>query len=147
MHKPPLVSQIIRSSWLSLISLPSSVVKGVPSGRFFTMILPPWILSASKACMGWPISNMIYWVTSTTLLMGRTPMDFKRFCSHSGDSLTVTFSSVNPVYLGQALGFSMEISMGKLRELTLKSKSLGSIRAEQGMWLTSRAACRSRATP
>ena len=48
--------QIIKSSAESVLSIPSKVLKTVPSGHFFTITLLPIISSASKACKGCPKS-------------------------------------------------------------------------------------------
>ena len=93
----PLPLHIIRSSPWSFRSFSSKVIKGVPSGRFFTITVFPFIWSASKACRGWPVSCKMKLVISTILLMGRSPTDLIRCCNHSGLSLMVTFSMRTPL--------------------------------------------------
>ena len=43
---------------------------------------------------------MIQFVTSTMLLIGFSPIASSRYCSHSGDGCTVTFSNTSALYRG-----------------------------------------------
>ena len=53
--------------------------------------------SRSKACIGCASSAMMKFVTSTMLLIGFRPIASSRYCSHSGEGCTVTFSNTSAV--------------------------------------------------
>ena len=103
---PPLV--IISSLPVSFRFSPSNVSNSVPFIAFLIEI-SFCIALRSKACIGVPNSNMTKLVTSTTLLIGSNPIDFKWFFSHFGDGSTTTLSRTAPIYLGQSSGFSILI--------------------------------------
>ena len=102
---------IIRSPADNFLSFSSSVVKTVPSFSFFTTILLPVILPASKACKGCPVSCNIKFVISTILLMGFKPMAINFCCSHLGLSATVMPLMLTPAYRLHAVVSSIITSM------------------------------------
>ena len=71
-------SQIMSISASRVRSLPSRVTKASPAAAVRTTIRFPARRSRSKACNGWPHSNMTKLVTSTMLLIGRDPTDSSR---------------------------------------------------------------------
>ena len=110
-HIGPSPLHIMRSSANNFLSFSSRLINSVPSGKFFTIIFLPVILSASKACRGWPVSCNIKLVISTILLIGLRPMLFNFCCSHRGLSPMLTPWRLTPAYRWQASLFSISISI------------------------------------
>jgi len=84
-----------RSAITSMVSSsvrrsPSSVTIVSPARARRTRISGPRSRAASNAWSGWPNSSITKFVTSTTLLIGRRPIDSSRFFNHAGLSFTVT---------------------------------------------------------
>ena len=145
MHIGPSASAMTMSVASSLRVRPSRVTMGSSWAARRTMTLPPRILSASKVCRGWPVSKRMKLEMSTTLLMGRRPMERSFFCSHSGDGATVTPFTVMPVYRGAPFVSSTSTGMASPSP-SWKASTDGMCRLH-GMSRDFRYAYTSRATP
>ena len=131
MHIGSRALQIIRSSAESLRSIPSSVVKRVPSGQVRTTIRPPSIFAASNACRGCPVSCRTKLVMSTTLFFGFIPIARSRRWSHSGEGATFTPVIVTPMYRGAASAFCTSTVIS-FRSLSCAKASTGGSFSLQG---------------
>ena len=94
----PSSSAITRSSDESSIFSPVSKMISSFGFAFLTSIVP-FTRSASKTCMGWPISSITKFAKSTRLLMLFCPTDSSRSLSHFGDSPTETPLIPSAMYL------------------------------------------------
>ena len=96
----PPASAITRLAGSSVYVSSFSARKLSPGFAGRTKIVSPCSRSASNACIGWASSAITKFVMSTMLLIGFSPMAVSRYCSHSGEGCTVTFSNTSALYRG-----------------------------------------------
>ncbi|EKD85039.1 MAG: hypothetical protein ACD_38C00103G0001 [uncultured bacterium] len=86
-------SAINRSVSSKIRSFPSSVVIFSPFSAHLTTMVLSLTLDASNACIGWPYSSIIKFVTSAALLTDLIPESFS-FFTHSSDEGSILSSSI-----------------------------------------------------